>query len=66
MLKPYIRVDCDTLPPWLRLMNDIIAHKGHPACRRHPITYSYVEARHIPSVNMLCALYFWPGVDCKH
>uniref|UniRef100_A0A1B6DTF2 N-acetyltransferase domain-containing protein n=1 Tax=Clastoptera arizonana TaxID=38151 RepID=A0A1B6DTF2_9HEMI len=62
-LKPLIRIDHETKPPWLCLMDDIIKYRGLEPDHHHPITYSYVKARHIPSINMLCAVYFWPGVD---
>lgn len=36
-------------------------------CRpqRYPIDYTYVQPHHIPAVNSLCELFFWPGIDCE-
>ena len=31
-----------------------------------PIDYCYVRPQHIPSVNMLCGQFFWPGIDCMY
>ncbi|XP_064607453.1 cysteine-rich protein 2-binding protein-like [Liolophura sinensis] len=67
-LKPFIRRDYETKPLKLRLLEEIktYPHRGDKAWIRppsFPIDYCYVRPQHIPSVNHLCAQFFWPGID---
>uniref|UniRef100_A0A1V1G5K8 Putative cysteine-rich protein 7 isoform B n=1 Tax=Reticulitermes speratus TaxID=60591 RepID=A0A1V1G5K8_9NEOP len=68
LLKPYIRRDMETTPPWLRLLGEIQAKANRNIphwrpLRRHPIDYSYVRPQHISSINSLCREFFYPGID---
>ncbi|XP_067002272.2 cysteine-rich protein 2-binding protein [Anabrus simplex] len=68
LLKPYIRRDYETMPLWLKLMQDIQvkANKNDPNWilpKRCPIDYSYVRPQHIPTINSLCSEFFYPGID---
>lgn len=62
LLKPFIRRDYHSIPLWTQLMADI--HQKHGTqYERFPIDYSYVQPHHIPAINSLCELFFWPGID---
>ncbi|RVE76760.1 hypothetical protein OJAV_G00012320 [Oryzias javanicus] len=68
VLKPFIRRDYESRPPKLRLLAEIRAHPhrkeaGWTPEADAPIDYCYVRPSHIPSVNSMCQLGFWPGVD---
>ncbi|XP_044726737.1 cysteine-rich protein 2-binding protein [Chrysoperla carnea] len=75
ILKPYIRRDfeihtSDRKPVWLALMDElkIKVKNKHPSLETEcgsnaPIDYCYVRSEHIPAINLLCELYFWPGID---
>ncbi|KAJ8960080.1 hypothetical protein NQ317_007381 [Molorchus minor] len=67
-LKPYIRRDVETYPPWLRLMNEIQlvvnrTNSDYVLLPRAPIDYTYVQPEHIPAINSICNHFFWPGID---
>ncbi|KAK3927291.1 Cysteine-rich protein 2-binding protein [Frankliniella fusca] len=62
LLKPFIRRDYHSLPLWTQLMADLHRRQG-TQYQRYPIDYSYVQPHHIPAVNSLCELFFWPGID---
>lgn len=78
ILKPYIRRDfeihtSDRKPVWLALMDElkIKVKNKHPSLETEcgsnaPIDYCYVRSEHIPAINLLCELYFWPGIDSKY
>ena len=63
VLKPYIRRDFQTLPPKLKLLQEIRASGPNQNMKRYPLDYCYVQPNHIPSVNALCSEFFWPGID---
>nr|XP_023024561.1 cysteine-rich protein 2-binding protein-like [Leptinotarsa decemlineata] len=67
-LKPYIRRDTETFPPWLKLMAEIqiVANeknRNYVLPPRGPVDYKYVQPEHIPAINSLCNHFFWPGID---
>lgn len=68
VLKPFICRDMESEPQKLKLLQEIVAypHRRDPqwiAPASAPIDYCYVRPQHIPSVNMLCSTFFWPGID---
>ncbi|CAG2068349.1 unnamed protein product [Timema podura] len=68
LLKPYIRRDEETTPPWLQLMQEVQTkvHKDVPNWHlppRAPIDYSYVRPEHVPHINILAREFFYPGID---
>ncbi|KAJ7600926.1 hypothetical protein C8J56DRAFT_21755 [Mycena floridula] len=67
---PAFAVDWDTVTPWMRLMADIREHYSllHPARNQPeekvaPITYTYLQACHLPQVHDLLSRVFWSGID---
>ncbi|XP_055956672.1 cysteine-rich protein 2-binding protein [Patella vulgata] len=74
ILKPFIRRDYESRPLKMRLLEEIKAypHRNDPTWKAPPpppIDYCYVRPQHIPSVNVLCQQFFWPGIDlseCLH
>ncbi|XP_075217077.1 ada2a-containing complex component 2 isoform X2 [Lycorma delicatula] len=63
-LKPYIWCDIETKPLWIKLLNQIEKQDSNiNNDHRPPICYSYVRNEHIPAINYLCSVYFWPGID---
>ncbi|CAG9796843.1 unnamed protein product [Diatraea saccharalis] len=68
LLKPYIRMDTESMPLWLRLRDELLTktHKhvvGYSLPRRGTLQYCYVRPQHMAAINNLCAQYFWPGID---
>ncbi|RVE54519.1 hypothetical protein evm_001004 [Chilo suppressalis] len=68
LLKPYIRMDTESMPLWLRLRDELLrkTHKhisGYNPPGRGALQYCYVRPQHMPAINNLCAQYFWPGID---
>ncbi|XP_067677238.1 cysteine-rich protein 2-binding protein-like [Haliotis asinina] len=68
VLKPFIRRDHETKPLKMRLLEEIVAypHSADSSWQpppSPPIDYCYVRPQHIPSVNILCREFFWPGID---
>ncbi|OWF51734.1 cysteine-rich protein 2-binding protein-like [Mizuhopecten yessoensis] len=68
ILKPFIRRDYETRPLKMRLLEEIKAypHRHDKTWKPGPppsIDYCYVRPQHIPSVNILCREFFWPGID---
>ncbi|CAG8465038.1 3963_t:CDS:10 [Diversispora eburnea] len=67
-LRPYIRRDYETMPPKLRLLQDIVkyAHRNDhdwlppPSS---PIDYCYLQKEHLNQVNDLLQRCFWPSID---
>ncbi|XP_041356685.1 cysteine-rich protein 2-binding protein-like [Gigantopelta aegis] len=74
VLKPFIRRDFESRPLKMKLLQEIQAypHRKDPSWKNPalpPIDYCYVRPQHIPSVNVLCREFFWPGIDlseCLH
>lgn len=67
-LKPYIRRDTETYPDWLKLMTELqlVVNKDNTNFVlpfRAPLDFTYVQPEHIPAINSICNLYFWPGID---
>ncbi|CAG8551929.1 5015_t:CDS:10 [Acaulospora morrowiae] len=67
-LRPYIRRDYETLPPKLRLLQDIAkyAHRNDPDWLPPPsssIDFCYFQKEHLSQVNDLLQRCFWPGID---
>ncbi|PPQ72446.1 hypothetical protein CVT26_003775 [Gymnopilus dilepis] len=65
-----IAVDWEARTPWMNLMMDIRDHFtfAHPEreCsveETAPITYSTLQAHHLPQVHDLLERSFWPGID---
>ncbi|KAJ8305911.1 hypothetical protein KUTeg_016456 [Tegillarca granosa] len=68
MLKPFIRRDYESRPLKMKLLEEIkqYPHRNDKTWKPPdppPIDYCYVRPQHIPSVNMLCQEFFWPGID---
>ncbi|XP_064625142.1 cysteine-rich protein 2-binding protein-like [Lineus longissimus] len=68
MLKPFIRRDYESRPLKMRLLEEIrtYPHRNDPHWKpppMPPIDYCYVRPEHIPSVNVLCREFFWPGIE---
>ncbi|GBP76888.1 Cysteine-rich protein 2-binding protein [Eumeta japonica] len=68
ILKPYIRRDAETVPLWLKLMNELLQKTNRHVENYSPpqhatIDYSYVRPQHIAAVNSFCAQHFWLGID---
>ncbi|XP_011306005.1 cysteine-rich protein 2-binding protein [Fopius arisanus] len=68
LLKPFIRRDRDSHPLWLRVLDEMQAKvqlnsDDVEIAERGTIDYCYVRPQHIPAMNSLCSLFFWPGID---
>ncbi|XP_034236276.1 cysteine-rich protein 2-binding protein [Thrips palmi] len=63
LLKPFIRRDYQSEPLRLLLMADLRRRANRTESKRYPIDYTYVQPHHIPAINSLCELFFWPGID---
>lgn len=69
-LKPYIRRDTESFPPWLQMMAELqltvnINDPSYALPPRGPLDFLYVQPEHIPAINSLCNQFFWPGIDCE-
>ncbi|KAL1500771.1 hypothetical protein ABEB36_006216 [Hypothenemus hampei] len=67
-LRPYIRRDQETFPHWLKLMAELqiatnLSNVSFVLPTRAPLDFTYVQPEHIPAINSLCNLFFWPGID---
>ncbi|EKM82016.1 hypothetical protein AGABI1DRAFT_119036 [Agaricus bisporus var. burnettii JB137-S8] len=69
-LAGLIGVDWETITPWMSLMRDIQDHYGfvHPEQNSPmedlaPITYSTLQASHLPQTHDLLERSFWTGID---
>ncbi|TFK39467.1 hypothetical protein BDQ12DRAFT_722331 [Crucibulum laeve] len=69
-LPGLIAVDWETITPWMDLMNDVrdhykLAHadREQPMESRAPITYTSLQAGHLPQIHDLLERVFWSGID---
>ncbi|XP_006822389.1 cysteine-rich protein 2-binding protein-like [Saccoglossus kowalevskii] len=68
VLKPFIRRDFESRPLKMVLMQEIWNYRtriepGYDLPSPAPIDYCYVRPHHVPSVNVMCREFFWPGID---
>lgn len=65
VLKPYIRRAHNYQALWLQIMagvqKKVRGVNFEPT--QYPLDFSYVQPHHIPAINSLCELFFWPGID---
>ncbi|CAJ0835206.1 7207_t:CDS:2, partial [Entrophospora sp. SA101] len=65
---PYIYRDYETIPPKLKLLNDIVkyANRNDPDWippPSYPIDYCYFQKEHLNQVNDLLQKSFWPEIE---